>query len=90
MAPNAEEEEGSSMDVDTPEPKAADTKKKNENVTPSASAADASKYPDMALAQSIHRLTMITGPEARLDAEGAKACDIPSDLVGDSNETSRW
>mmetsp|Transcript_14606 Transcript_14606/g.31664 ORF Transcript_14606/g.31664 Transcript_14606/m.31664 type:complete len:441 (+) Transcript_14606:76-1398(+) len=80
MAPTAEEEEGSSMDVDTPEPKAADAKKKNENVTPSASAADASKYPDMALAQSIHRLAMITGPEARLDAEGAKACDIPSDL----------
>ena len=78
MAPSAEDE-GSSMDVDTPEPKASDTKK-NENITPSASAADASKYPDMALAQSIHRLTMVTGPEARLDADGSKAADISDDL----------
>ena len=82
MAPSAEEE-GSSMEVDTPEESKGTTgaKKKNENITPSASGAEASKYPDMALAQSIHRLTMVTGPDAALDAEGAKAAGIPSDLA---------
>jgi 26S proteasome regulatory subunit N7 len=81
MAPNTEEE-GSSMEVDTPEESKETTgaKKKNENITPSASGAEASKYPDMQLAQSIHRLTMVTGPDAALDAEGSKAAGIPSDL----------
>ena len=84
MPPPDAEEEGSSMEIDTPEESsegtAAAAKKKNDNITPSASGAEASKYPDMQLAQSIHRLTMVTGLDAALDAEGAKAAGIPSDL----------
>ncbi len=84
MPPPDAEEEGSSMEIDTPEESSKGTtaaaKKKNDNITPSASGAEASKYPDMQLAQSIHRLTMVTGLDEALDAEGAKAAGIPSDL----------
>mmetsp|Transcript_10142 Transcript_10142/g.14177 ORF Transcript_10142/g.14177 Transcript_10142/m.14177 type:complete len:335 (-) Transcript_10142:11-1015(-) len=73
------------MDIDTPTTTTPATpKKKKESVTPSASAETASKYPDMALAQSIHALIMMTphsGMETpKLDAEGAKAVGIADDL----------
>lgn len=72
------------MEIDTPEESSKGTtaaaKKKNDNITPSASGAEASRHPDMQLAQSIHRLTMVTGLDAALDAGGAKAAGIPSDL----------
>lgn len=50
----SENDEPSSMDVDTP----TSSSTKDENINPSASAEDASKDPDMALAQSIHRLLL--------------------------------
>jgi len=70
------------MDVDTPstEEKPADAPKKKV-VNPSASAETASKHPDMDLAQSIHKLTMLGGPEPHLDADEAKAVGIPDDLT---------
>lgn len=48
----------SSMEVDTPSTSTITTTTKKKNVNPSASADDASKDPDMALAQSIHRLLL--------------------------------
>lgn len=55
------EEKDSKMDIDETSPKKATTtnETKNENVTPSASGESAAKYPDMKLAQSIHRVTMM-------------------------------
>eukprot|EP00568_Trieres_chinensis_P004526 CAMPEP_0183307392 /NCGR_PEP_ID=MMETSP0160_2-20130417/17305_1 /TAXON_ID=2839 ORGANISM="Odontella Sinensis, Strain Grunow 1884" /NCGR_SAMPLE_ID=MMETSP0160_2 /ASSEMBLY_ACC=CAM_ASM_000250 /LENGTH=442 /DNA_ID=CAMNT_0025470969 /DNA_START=61 /DNA_END=1389 /DNA_ORIENTATION=- len=83
MAP-ATDDEGSSMDVDAPAPasdqKVADVLKKD-NITPSASAETASKYPDMALAQSLHKLAMMAGPEALLGVDDAKAAGVPDDLT---------
>jgi len=66
MAPNSEDE-STSMDVDKPEISTAASL----NTTPSASADSASKYPDMELAQSIHKLLMISSENPT---------DIPSDL----------
>jgi len=55
-----DEDDGpSNMEVDTPSSTTSTTTtKKKETVNPSASAEDASKDPDMALAQSIHRLLL--------------------------------
>ena len=80
-------DEGSSMDVDFPDgadaPKETSAKT-NENVTPSASAEEASRHPDMGLAQSIHKLTMVAGSSPLLDATGAAAADIsPAELTRD-------
>lgn len=63
-----EEDEPSSMEVDTP----TETKVQID-INPSASADAASKYPDMSLAQSIHRLLMCVGPNPPLET--------PSDLA---------
>jgi len=70
------------MDVDTTSSaeKSSDVPKKK-LVNPSASEETASKYPDMSLAQSIHKLTMISGSEPRLDVDEAKAAGIPDDLT---------
>ena len=74
------EEESVSMDVDPP--KTEDTAVVIDvHTTPSASADSASKYPDMALAQSIHRLIMSNGENAPLQsAEDLAAAGITSDL----------
>uniref|UniRef100_A0A6S9I8K8 PCI domain-containing protein n=1 Tax=Ditylum brightwellii TaxID=49249 RepID=A0A6S9I8K8_9STRA len=84
MGGNKQEDDTSSMDVDTPTPAAPVHKKKKGIVTPSASSETASKYPDMSLAQSIHALVMMAstpgGAEPKLDAEGAKAAGIADDL----------
>lgn len=68
----------SSMDVDT-HVDSPNTENK-EATEPSASAASASKYPDMELAQQIHRLLMLYGSDPLLDAEGAAAVGIPNDM----------
>lgn len=75
------------MDVDFPDgadaPKETSAKT-NENVTPSASAEEASRHPDMGLAQSIHKLTMVAGSSPLLDATGAAVADIsPAELTRD-------
>jgi len=75
------EEESTEMDVDTPPTKTTPKVKQNINVTPSASGDNASKYPDMKLAQSIHRLTMMTGGSlAKLSSEDATSVGISSNL----------
>lgn len=72
------EEEGSKMDVDTP---VEEEKKIDLNVNPSASADSASKHPNMALAQDIHRLVMSTGPKALIsNAEDLSAAGISPEL----------
>jgi len=68
------------MDVDVPQ---TETKKKDENVEPSAGEDAASKYPDMSIAQSIHKVNMMSGPEPQLLKDGIEAVKIPSNL----NET---
>ena len=75
------EESNSSMEVDTPAPK--DEKKKNENITPSASGENASKYPDMGIAQSIHKLLMAYGSHAKLSEEAAAAAGVLPSLKED-------
>lgn len=69
-------EETSSMDVEeTPEETTTVVKK----VEPSASAETASKYPDMSLAQRIHRLVVLHSKV--LDSDEAAAAKIPKDLT---------
>lgn len=68
---NTQEE---SMDVDTPTVVEETTA---EAPQPSASAESASRYPDMALAQKIHRATVAT---ALVDAEDAARLGITGDL----------
>ena len=72
------------------------SKKRDENVTPSASGENTSKYPSMSLAQSIHKLTMMSGTatsKIQLDEKDA-GIDIPSLVekvrkeVGDVNENA--
>jgi len=75
-------EESTSMDVDVP-PTKPKPKKKNENIAASAGAEAASKYPDMNLAQSIHKVNMMAGSVPQLSKDGIEAVKIPSDL----NET---
>lgn len=77
-------EESTSMDVDVPPTKPKPKpKKKNENIAASAGAEAASKYPDMNLAQSIHKVNMMSGSVPQLSKDGIEAVKIPSDL----NET---
>ena len=73
------------MEVDTPSPKDEKPveKKKSENITPSASGENASKYPDMSIAQSIHKLLMVSGPTPKLSSEAASAVGIPSSINED-------
>jgi len=60
-----EESTSSNMEVE-------DTNKpKDENVTPSASGENAAKYPDMKLAQSIHKLIMISKNKLQSDEKSA-------------------
>lgn len=62
----------SKMEVETENsgsPAEENTEKKNENVTPSASGESASKYPDMKLAQNIHRSTLMAAGKLEADAE---------------------
>mmetsp|Transcript_14814 Transcript_14814/g.21185 ORF Transcript_14814/g.21185 Transcript_14814/m.21185 type:complete len:470 (+) Transcript_14814:142-1551(+) len=73
---------------------AAKSKKKNANVTPSAGAEEASKYPDMSLAQSIHKLTMManaslssSSSSSTLSLSDATAIGIPSNLNATVMET---
>jgi len=47
---------------------------------PSASEESASKYPDMRLAQKIHKLIAVSGEAPMLDVEGASAAGIDSNL----------
>jgi len=69
------------MDVDTQEPTTKVPKaKKNANITPSAGAESASKYPNMKLAQSIHQITMISSSSPQLEKDVAQSIGIPSDL----------
>jgi len=77
----SKEDSNSKMEVDTSSTN--DIKKKNPNITPSAGADAASKYPDMSLAQSIHKVIMMSGPEPQLSNDAVKALDISSTL----NET---
>jgi len=74
------DEDGSSMDVDTP-PSIDEKVAKKDNITPSASAETASKHPDMRLFQSIHKLTMTTGSSAILDSDDAEAAGVAKDLT---------
>eukprot|EP00558_Chaetoceros_sp_UNC1202_P005293 CAMPEP_0197235430 /NCGR_PEP_ID=MMETSP1429-20130617/2859_1 /TAXON_ID=49237 /ORGANISM="Chaetoceros sp., Strain UNC1202" /LENGTH=431 /DNA_ID=CAMNT_0042694011 /DNA_START=44 /DNA_END=1339 /DNA_ORIENTATION=- len=64
-------------DANTPKPK------KDENVTPSASGESAAKYPDMELAQSIHRAVLMTGPNAKLTSEALASVKISPDISSD-------
>ena len=75
------EESNSNMEVDAPTPK--DETKKKDNITPSASGVNASKYPDMSIAQSIHKLLMVNGPHAKLSGETATAAGVPTSLNED-------
>lgn len=76
----ASEEDSTSMDIDKNEVSTVAAL----NTTPSASSDSASKYPDMSLAQSIHKLLMTSGDNPQLQTtEDLSAADIPSDL----NET---
>ena len=64
------------MEVD----ESSSNSKRDENVTPSASGETTSKYPSMSLAQSIHKLTMMSGTtttKIQLDEKDA-GIDIPS------------
>jgi len=76
------------MDVDEEPPKtAASGAADNKNVIPSASADSQSKHPSMALAQSIHRLTMIKEGKLApdyLDAASLKK-SVAAEISGDSN-----
>mmetsp|Transcript_14876 Transcript_14876/g.18855 ORF Transcript_14876/g.18855 Transcript_14876/m.18855 type:complete len:431 (+) Transcript_14876:157-1449(+) len=65
------QETDSKMDIDeTPTTTTSETEtKKNENVTPSASGESAAKYPDMELAQSIHRVTMMKSGKIESESE---------------------
>jgi len=65
------------MDVDITPTK---PKKKNDNIQPSSSEENASKYPDMSLAQSIHKVNMMSGPGPQLSKEGIEVVKIPSNL----------
>ena len=78
MAPlPSSEDENTSMDVDNPKTETTT----DLNVTPSASADTASKYPDMLLAQSIHRLLMCKGKNPLLEsASEIEAAGISPDL----------
>jgi len=72
------------MSKDTPMEDADATKPtpkpvKNENIMPSASADDASKYPDMKLAQSIHRLSMVSSGKLKVGDLSSKI--LPDDLA---------
>jgi len=70
--------EGSSnMEVDVPE---TITKKKDENKAASAGAEASSKYPDMNLAQSIHKVNMMSGPKPQISTSGMEAVSISSNL----------
>lgn len=71
------EEEATGMEIDAPQEEKEKTKAGGE---PSASEENASKYPDMELAQKIHRLTVVSGETPLLDAEGAAAAGISTDL----------
>jgi len=65
----------------TPAAAAAATKiSKNENVIPSASGEEAAKYPDMKLAQLIHRALITTGPHAKISPQQAAAINLPADI----------
>lgn len=71
------EKESTDMDIDVEE-----ATKQNKNVpNPSASGESVAKYPDMDLAQSIHKLHMIE--MGNIDAEGIKSVGISSDLKKD-------
>jgi len=59
------------------ESEAATVEKKNKNVTPSASGESAAQYPDMELAQTIHRATLLAN--GKLDADSTEL--LPSDLA---------
>lgn len=73
--------EESKMEVE-PTSKEETTETKNEYVTPSASGETAAKYPDMKLAQSIHRAILMSGTNPKLTTAAASAVsiDIPDDL----------
>ena len=83
MAPS-DVKEGNEMDIDSN----VDGDKKEEEKgekpktggEPSASEENASKYPDMALAQQIHLLCMVSGPSPSLDKEGAAAKGVAPEL----------
>merc|ERR1719446_1325650 len=65
------QETDSKMDIDeeTPTKEEGEETKKNENVTPSASGESAAKYPDMKLAQSIHKVNMLNSGKLSSTAE---------------------
>lgn len=65
--------EESKMEVE-----AAPKTKGDKNVTPSASGESAAKYPDMQLAQSIHRAVLMAAPNPKLTPAASKAINIPS------------
>lgn len=67
------------MDVDAPS--ARDSNKKNPNVTPSASADEASKDPDMNLSQEIHKLTMIATGLLEDPSVVGLSSDLPAQVM---------
>merc|ERR1711920_575903 len=73
---------GNKMDIDST-PNTSESKEKKQKIpgpegNSSASAETSSKYPNMELAQNIHRLIMIN--DGTLDSNMMKALEIPSDL----------
>ena len=86
----------SKMDVEpTPTPTLSTPTTSNENVNPSAGSETAAKYPNMSLAQSIHRAVLLADPNSKFTAEAFTAAvanddkkspespDTPDTLVAD-------
>ncbi len=68
------------MEVEAENSPAEAVEKKNENVTPSASGEAAAKYPDMNLAQAIHRSTLMAA--GKLDPDD----DVSSNVLKEVTE----
>mmetsp|Transcript_11423 Transcript_11423/g.26509 ORF Transcript_11423/g.26509 Transcript_11423/m.26509 type:complete len:314 (+) Transcript_11423:28-969(+) len=69
--------ESTKMEVEKPQ---TEEKKPTTDGEPSASEENASKYPDMQLAQKIHRLRVLSSATPLLDIDDAGALGIPKDL----------
>lgn len=72
------------MDIDQTETKPTEKSTgKNENVTPSASGESAAKYPDMKLAQSIHKIIMMNNSNSNssIIVDSSNLVDLTKDVL---------
>jgi hypothetical protein len=72
----------SKMEVEPTTTTTAEEPKKDENVNPSAGSEAAAEYPDMELAQSIHRAILIQNPKSKFTAEDAASLGMTSGIEG--------